>query len=183
MRSHTFRHITFACWHTCGLLNVVFLQFCGVPQWYYISSISMKVCPTRGVRSWLFYTFSCSFVLWLLWAIQSWGGAWYILVQSIHSKTIVCQEWKHEVNLYPCIYPIWCDFPHLRKMIVADAGDEILGQRAIFQETLRHLLWSICEGSRGTDTCFCVCVGGWVSCVSMSCVCSRCLDGFRYLSW
>ena len=30
---------------------------------------------------------------------------------------------------------------------------------------------------------FCVCVGGWVSCVRMSCVCSRCLDGFRYLSW
>ena len=67
------------------------------------------------------------------------GGAGYILVQNIHSKTIVCQEWN-EVNLYPRIYHIWCDFPHLREMIVADAGDEILGQRAIFQETLRHLL-------------------------------------------
>ena len=55
-------------------------------------------------------------------------------------------------------------FPHVREMSVADAGDEILGQRAIFQETLRHLLWSICEGSRGTDTCLQIlCLCRWVS--------------------
>lgn len=43
--------------HTFGILHA--------------SSISIKVCPTRGVRSWLF---CCSFALPLLWAIQSWEG-------------------------------------------------------------------------------------------------------------
>ena len=166
-------HITFTCWHGCGLLNV----FCNCVEFRNgtTSSISIKACPTRGVRSWLF---CCSFALPELFN-HGRGGAWYILVQNIHSKMIVCQEWKYEVNLYPRIYHIWCDFPHLREMIVPDAGDEILGQRAIFQETLRHLLWGICEGSRGTDTCLQIlCVCGWVS---LLCQYELCL--FKMFGW
>lgn len=167
----------------CGLLNV----FCNCVEFRNgtTSSISIKACPTRGVRSWLF---CCSFALPLLWAIQSWEG----VLDIFWCKTFI-PKWLYAKNgsmksisihvstTFGATSRTWGKWSfQMQEMKSLDKGQFSKKRYAIFFEAsakVHEALTLACK------FCVCVCVGGWVSCVSMSCVCSRCLDGFRYQSW
>ena len=121
--------------HTFGILHL----HADTPSSFHngtISSISIEVCPTRGARSLFFVApLRCD-----CFELFNHGGVLHIfLCKTLTPKRLHARNGSMKsISIH--VSTTFGAFPHVREMSVADAGDEILGQRAIFQETLRHLL-------------------------------------------